>query len=203
MSLRISGKGISIFYPVTLTNPSENGWSAALDFNAPFARETYRVRRHAVGVSLGPGPLGKILLKSSGSQPTRPRSSNTQHHQRRSRNHSSSDVSTGKATGNTVGGRRSFEMKTTKFVSDYEKKIQVRLFTGNMDVSAISKTGRIWTFNPNTELLHPKNLESGQEVLLMAVWDGISKEEIEIAKNATILYFDTPVEDASCLVDRF
>ena len=94
-------------------------------------------------------------------------------------------------------------MKTTKFVSHYEKKSQVRSFTGNMDVSAISKTGRIWTFNPNTELLHPKNLESGQEVFLMAVWDGISKGEIEIAKNATILYFDTPVEDASCLVDRF
>ena len=196
-SFRISVKGISIIYPVSVINPTENGWSAALDFNAPFARKTNRVKRHAVGVSMGAGSLGKILLKSSGSQPTSPSTSNQQH-QQRSRNRSSSDVSIGQATGNTVGGRRSFELKTMD-----EVESQIRTFTGNMDVSAISKTGRIWTFSPNTELLHPTNLENGQEVLLMAIWDGISKAEIEIAKNATVLYFDTPVADASCLVDRF
>ena len=145
---------------------------------------------------MGPGSLGKILLKSSGSQPTTPSSGN-QPNSQRSRNRSSSEVS-GQATGNTVGGRRSFEMKSTdQMVS------QVRTFTGNMDVSAISQTGRIWTFSPNTELIHPRNLENGQEVLLMAIWDGITKDEIEIAKNATVLYFDSPVLDASCLVDRF
>ena len=145
---------------------------------------------------MGPRSLGKILLKSSGSQPTMPSSGNHQNSQQ-SRNRSSSEVSV-QATGNTVGGRRSFEMESTD-----EIKSQVRTFTGNMDVSAISETGRIWTFSLNTELLHPKNLENGQEVLLMAIWDGISKEETEIAKNATVLYFDSPVLDASCLVDRF
>jgi len=196
LCFEISVKGISIIYPVSVTNPSENGWSAALDFNGPFARGIQRVRRHAVGVSMGPGSLGKILLKASGSQPTTPSSGN-QHHQQRSRNRSSSDVS-GQSTGNSVGGRRSYEMKST-----HQMKSQVMTFTGNMDVSAISQTGRIWTFSPNTELLHPKNLENGQEVLLMAIWDGISTKEIEIAKNATVLYFNTPVLDASCLVDRF
>ena len=75
-SFRISVKGISIIYPVSVINPDQDGWSVALDFNAPFAREANRVKRHAVGVSMGPGSLGKILLKSSGSQPTSPSASN-------------------------------------------------------------------------------------------------------------------------------
>ena len=152
---------------MNVVDPSSTGWSAALDFNAPFARESIRVKRRATS-------MGK---------------------QSRSRNQSTSDVSLGQSTGNTVGGGRSFEVAMAN-------EGHVRTFSGNMDVSGISQTGRIWTFSPNSESLRPEKLENGQKVLLMAIWDGITREEIEIAKNATVLYFDSPVKDASCLVDR-
>ena len=162
---------------MNVVDPSITGWSAALDFNAPFARETSRVKRGAFI------PRGSFIPHNAAKQ-------------QRSRNQSTSDVSLGQAIGNTVGGRRSFQ--TAPADDD-----RVRTFSGNMDVSGISQTGRIWTFSPNSESLRPENLQDGQKVLLMAIWDGISKEEIEIAKNATVLYFDSPVKDASCLVDRF
>ena len=153
---------------MNVVDPSITGWSAALDFNGPFARESIRVKRRATS-------MGK---------------------QQRSRDQSSSDVSLGQSTGHKVSGRRSFEVAMAN-------EGHVRTFSGNMDVSGISRTGRIWTFSPNSESLRPENLQDGQKVLLMAIWDGISRDEIEIAKNATVLYFDSPVEDASCLVDRF
>ena len=158
---------------MNVVDPSITGWSAALDFNAPFARESIRVKRRAF----------------------MPRSSHNMVKQQRSRNQSTSDVSLGQSTGNTVGGRRSFEVTMAD-------EGRVRTFSGNMDISGISRTGRIWTFTPNTETLHPENLQNEQKVLLMAIWDGLSREEIDIAKNATVLYFDSPVKDASCLVDR-
>lgn len=204
-------------YPVNVTNPSVNGWSAALDFNGPFAIDNNRVRRQATdtGISMRSGaqPAAQSQPRSRSQQPIlqpsngnqlMARSSHNAIKQQRSRNQSTSDVSRGQPTGNSVGGRRSFELKMIKTPgTSPANESRVRTFTGNMDVSGISKTGRIWTFSPNTKLLSPENLKNEQEILLMAIWDGISKEEIEQAKNATILYFDSPVKDASCLVDRF
>ena len=38
----------------------------------------------------------------------------------------------------------------------------VRVFGGNMDNTAVSDYGRIWTFMPNTDLLDAENLETSK-----------------------------------------
>jgi len=78
----------------------------------------------------------------------------------------------------------------------------IHVFGGNMDNTAVSEYGRIWTFVPNTELLEAENLESNK-VWLMAYFQNLTPEDIQNAKNAALLYFKQTNWDASCLVDRF
>ena len=94
----------------------------------------------------------------------------------------------------------------------------IRVFGGNMDLTGVSDYGRIWTFVPNTDLLHAENLDTSKGecmlnlrisvnllilVWLMAYFQNLTPEDIENAKNAALLYFKQPNYDASCLVDRF
>ena len=38
----------------------------------------------------------------------------------------------------------------------------IRVFGGNMDLTGVSDYGRIWTFVPNTDLLHAENLDTSK-----------------------------------------
>merc|ERR1712062_937453 len=91
---------------------------------------------------------------------------------------------------------------TTTTTTEPDQSISVR--GGNMDLTAVSRNNRIYTFTPNTELLNIETLETSK-IWLVAYFDNLTKEDIEKAKNAALLYFKYPMPngDASCLVDRF
>ena len=73
-----------------------------------------------------------------------------------------------------------------------------------MDLTAVSRNNRIFTFTPNTNALAIENLEASK-VWLVAYFENLTPEDIAKAKNAALLYFKYPMpeNDASCLVDRF
>ena len=74
-----------------------------------------------------------------------------------------------------------------------------------MKLTSVSKNGRMWTFTPNVASLSPSTWSGDKKVYLLAYFDNMTKDDIEKAKKATLLFFKfkMPRSSASCLVDRF
>ena len=89
------------------------------------------------------------------------------------------------------------------FIESLSDDVTVR--AGNLELSNISKNGRIWTFTPNDERLETSGWLKNKKLWFVAYFDNMKPEDIKIARQAAILYFrfKMPDNSASCLIDRF
>ena len=81
----------------------------------------------------------------------------------------------------------------------------ITVHSGNMDLTDVSKEGRIWTFTPNHDSLDVSNWDKNTKIFLITYFDNMNSADISKAKKAALLFFRYPMPDdsASCLVDRF
>ena len=85
------------------------------------------------------------------------------------------------------------------------RRREVTVHSGNMDLTDVSKHGRIWTFTPNHDSLDVNEWSGNKKVYLIAYFENMTASDIKKAKKASLLFFryKMPNDSASCLVDRF
>ena len=88
---------------------------------------------------------------------------------------------------------------------NFHEKISThaKLTCGNVAVSAWSEQRTMVTLkpNPNSDL---QDLTNGPgKVYLWCKFENIDEIEMEAVQQMTLYYIKTPIDDASCLVDRF